>query len=208
MKYLFLILILCNWTTNISAQKIYSFDDKNYHYQVSIDSTLTFDNVGYNYLDSDISIYKVIDNSFVQSITPHENSFFCSLPPQVVCEVVDVNFDGYSGFRLIQFNPTGPNVPYYYWTYDTLAKHFIRDTTFEVITSPTFHPKEKTITSSWRDGCCNYGKSTYKYLHEKLTLIEEEETNVDKKNQSIQINTLKKLVDGKMKLICKTIEKI
>lgn len=93
------------------------------------------------------------------------------------------------------------------WTYVTLAKQFIRDSSLEVITSPTFHPKDKTITSSWRDGCCNYGKSTYKYLHEKLTLIEEE-TAVDMKNPSIQINTLEKLVDGKMKLISKTTEKI
>ena len=50
--------------------------------------------------------------------------------------------------------------------------------------------------------------STYKYINEQITLVEEIEIADDTNNPDQRITTRKKLIDGEMKLIERTIEKI
>lgn len=120
----------------------------------------------------------------------------------------DVNFDGHNDFRIIQFIPSSPNIPYYYWTFNKESKQFQRDSILEEITSPIFNNDKKVITSSWRSGCCNHGVSTYKYINRKITLVEEIEIAEDADNPDQRITTRKKLVGGKMILAERTVEKI
>ena len=114
------------------------------------------------------------------------------------------NFDGYNDIRLLQFLPAAPNLPYYYWTYNPTTQKFQRQKALEEITSPDFDPKKKLIYSFWRGSCCDHGHSTYKYINGKPTLIEETEV---KEEDGKVITTLKKLANGKMKLVKKTVEK-
>lgn len=109
---------------------------------------------------------------------------------------------------IIQFIPSSPNIPYYYWIFNKEAQQFQRDSTLDEITSPNFNKDQKLITSSWRSGCCTHGLSTYRYIGEEITLIEETEIADDPENPEQRITTRKKLIDGEMKLIGTTVEKI
>jgi hypothetical protein len=134
---------------------------------------------------------------------PEENYPSCGLPKDQVFIVEDMNFDGYADIRLLQFLPAAPNLPYYYWTYDPTTQRFQRQKALEEITSPEFDSKKKLIYSFWRDGCCNHGLSTYKYMKGKPTLIEDSEV---KEEDGLVTTTIKKRVDGKMKLVKKKTE--
>jgi hypothetical protein len=100
--------------------------------------------------------------------------------------------------------PAAPNIRYYYWTYSPTKQQFQRQVALEDITSPEFDQKKKLIYSFWRASCCDHGLSTYKYVGGKPTLIEEAE--VKEENGKI-ITTVKRRVNGKMKLVSKKVEK-
>jgi hypothetical protein len=102
---------------------------------------------------------------------------------------------------ITQLNPTTPNVQFFYWTFVPRKQQFQRDTIPEEITSPEFDHTKKIITSDWRYDNCHYGLSTYKYINGKITLIEESESEYDPYHPEKVTSTLKKLVNGEMKLI-------
>jgi hypothetical protein len=141
----------------------------------------------------------------LQTIIPPENSFFCSQREAFLLE--DINFDGLNDFMVIQFNPAGANTPYYYWAFNKTTKRFQRDTTLEDITSPEFDKKSKLVFSSWRSSCCERGANTYKYVNGKITLIKEYEETIDQLNSDQLILTTKKLINGKMRVVERTVEK-
>jgi hypothetical protein len=117
-----------------------------------------------------------------------------------------MNFDGIDDIRLVQFIPAAPNIPYYFWIYDTTTNEFVRNKELEKITSPEFDSKQKRIFSFWRASCCDHGQSTYKYINGRPTLIEESEVAVDPNDDNKNITTVKKLKNGRWK-VTKTIEK-
>src|SRR5689334_2824653 len=45
---------------------------------------------------------------------------FTASPPEDVenLSIVDVNFDGYKDIMLMEFLPSGPNIPYLYWIFN------------------------------------------------------------------------------------------
>jgi len=168
---------------------------------------LSGDEVNYDCSIKSISVYGADYKQLLQTIIPPENTFFCGTPKDQIFLLNDVNFDGLSDFMIVQFEPAGPNIPYYYWIFNNKTQAFQRDTTLEGITSPAFDSPHKLITSFWRSGCCDHGFSNYKYIDGKITLIEETEI-VDKPDKpGEQIFTKKRLVNGKMKLIERTVEK-
>ena len=83
-------------------------------------------------------------------------------------------------------------------------KKFVRQKALEKITSPEFDTHKKLIYSFWRASCCDHRSSTYKYINGKPVLIEESEI---REEDGKTITTFKKLVNGKMKLMKKTVEK-
>ena len=198
----FLIFIFNSIVASSQTKLIYS--DKTFSFVLLIDSTLTGDSVNYDCVIKSIVVTRLNDNKQIQIITPDENYPSCGLPKDQIFIVEDMNFDGYNDIRLLQFLPAAPNLPYYYWTYNPVTQKFQRQKALEEISSPDFDPKKKLIYSFWRGSCCDHGLSTYQYINGKPTLIEESEV---KEEDGKVITTIKRLVNGKMKLIKKTIEK-
>lgn len=188
------------------AQKVFSYTDSLHLFKVTIDTNRSTGTDDYSV--QSITVYTKKDHKLVQTITPLDNSFFSITQPEQVFLLDDINFDGLTDFRIMQFTPAAPNMPYYYWKYNKVKKRFQRDTTLEEITSPDFDPKAKTITCTWRASCCDHGCSTYKYINGKITLIEVSEYAEDSDHSGQMISTTKKLVNGKMKLIKRTVEKV
>jgi hypothetical protein len=181
-----------------------TYSDKTFSFTLLVDSTLTGDSVNYDCVVKSIVVTRLKDEKKIQTITPDENYPSCGLPQDQVFIIEDIDFDGYNDIRLLQFIPAAPNLPYYYWTYNPITQKFQRQKALEEITSPDFDAKNKLIYSFWRGSCCDHGHSTYKYINGKPTLIEEAEI---KEEEGKVIATLKKLVNGKMKLVKKTVQK-
>jgi len=187
MKQITLIISALIFSIASFAQKKFRYTDKNFTYILTVDSTLTDDGVNYDCAASSISIWnKGGDTILVQRIEPPQNEFFCNTNKPAVFVLEDMNFDGMSDFRLLQLVPAGPNVPYYYWLYDSKTQQFQQDTSLEEIVAPHFDPVKKIITSSFRgdpdeNNKRTFVKSTYKYINGKLKLISETEIPEDPK---------------------------
>lgn len=185
-----------------------TYSDSTFIYKITTDTLSSTDGESLDCTIRSINIFSNIDNTLIQTITPPDNSFSCSQSKEEIFELNDIDFDEVNDFMITQFIPSSPNIPYYYWTFNKVTQRFQRDTTLEEITSPNFNKDQKVITSSWRSNCCNHGLSTYKYIDGKITLIEEIEITDDTENPGQRVTTRKKLVDGEMKIIERTIEKI
>ena len=207
-RYLLILVTSLLCIAKVNAQKGYAFEDSLFSYQLFADSILAGDHVNYDCSINAIYVTRKANNELIQTIIPPENYLFCDLPTDQVFIIEDINFDGFKDFRIVQFFPASPNIPYFYWLYDGKAQQFVRDTSLEEITSPDFNAADKVITSFWRASCCDHGLSTYKYINGKITLIEEVEIAQDLDNAQLQITTKKKLINGEMKLLERTEAKI
>ena len=203
LKWVFLSISILNCIVSLSQSQL-TYNDKTFSFTLLVDSSLAGDSVNYSCVVKSILITRLKDKKQIQTIVPEENYPSCGLPKKEVFIIEDVNFDGHNDIRLLQFLPAGPNLPYYFWSYNPSAQKFQRQKALEEITSPDFDPKKKLIYSFWRSSCCDHGSSTYRYINGRPTLIEESEV---KEEDGKVITTIKKLVSGKMKLVKKTIEK-
>lgn len=190
----------------VNAQQAVLYADKNFDYVVHRDSTLSGDSVNFDCNVKQLVI-KTKQGVILQQIAVPETYFSCDLPKDQVLIIEDVNFDGKNDLRIVQFVPAGPNVPYYYWLYDSATRRFKEYKDLEEITSPEFDHKNKKITSQWRSGCCEYGTSHYQYISGKPVLVEESTTALDENDESKVVTTIKKRVNGKMKVIKRTVGK-
>ncbi len=201
-----IILAVLFFAISTTSQKTLTYQDKTFIYNLSIIGTLSADTVTADCFVKSISIVRRSDNKIVQTILPLENFLSCSFPKDQILILEDMNFDGSNDLRIIHFIPAGPNVSYYYWTFNNKLGQFREDTALEEITSPEFNHAQKLITSFWRSSCCDHGLSTYRYIKGKPVLIEEVETAMDLNDNSKYITTVKKRIGGKLKLVKKTIE--
>jgi LysM repeat protein len=74
--------------------------------------------------------------------------------------VGDMNYDGNDDFRIVEFLPAGPNIPYLYYLYDQTTKTFVYNESYRKITSPEF-PGNGEIRSQWRESAAKWGIDTY-----------------------------------------------
>ncbi|MFN8411530.1 MAG: LysM peptidoglycan-binding domain-containing protein [Anaerolineales bacterium] len=74
--------------------------------------------------------------------------------------VGDMNYDGNDDFRIVKFQPAGPNIPYLYFIYDPATRSFVSNKAYENITSPEF-PGNFEIRSQWRESAAKWGIDTY-----------------------------------------------
>ena len=193
-------------STTVQQTNMLTYSDSTFTYKITTDTLSSTDGESFSCTIKSIDIFTNIDNKLIQIITPPDNSFFCGQSTDEIFELNDINFDEVSDFMIIQFIPSSPSIPYYFWRFNRDTHRFQRDTTLEEITSPNFSKNQKVITSSWRSGCCSHGLSTYRYINGKITLIEETEIADDTENPEQRITTRKKLVDGEMKLIESNVE--
>lgn len=206
MKQSFIIILLCLFKLCANAQTTFKYQDKTFIYILRLDSALSADRVNYECFVKSISVIKKADNKLLQTIIPPENKFFCDMPEDQVFIIEDINFDKINDIRMIQFIPAAPNIPYYYWTFNNSKRQFERNTSLEGITSPDFDHKREIITSFWRASCCDHGLSVYKYINGKPIMIEESEVAQDPDDDTRYITTVKKRINGEMKLVKKTID--
>ncbi len=197
MRLVTIIFILTlTYTTTFASYKL-TYKDKNFLFTLTIDSALSGDMINYDCFVKTISVTRLSDNKAIQTIIPKENYTYCGFPSNQLFFIEDINFDGHNDIRFIKLLPASPNIPYYFWTFNSKTQLFEQDTTLENITDPTFDYDDKTVYSSWRDGCCTHGSDTYKYINGKITLIKQSIVTTDTETNKQTIIT-KKLVSGQL----------
>ena len=124
-------------------------------------------------------------------------------PPLVdgrpAAEILDMNFDGYGDFRLVQSRSAGPNTPYLNWLFDPARRAFVESRELNEIPSARFDADHREIRSDWRDGANRYGTDIYVFQDGRPILVRKEE----KTYQAPGVYRLKKsrLVDGTWKTV-------
>lgn len=88
--------------------------------------------------------------------------------------VEDLNFDGYPDIRILQFLPSTPNIPYFYWLYDADKNKFIRNEAMEKITSPALDVTNQCIISQWSKSRTHVGTDHYQFKGKKLVFQKQE----------------------------------
>ena len=109
--------------------------------------------------DQDDHEIQVIDNLNAQ--TPIGEAF----------QIEDMNFDGYLDFRLIEFLPMTPNIPYLFWLFDPKTREFVRNLDLQKMTFPEFDANKKLIISSWKDQGHASGTDYYQWIENKPVLV-------------------------------------
>jgi hypothetical protein len=90
-----------------------------------------------------------------------------------VPQAVDANFDGRTDITIALDLPASPNVPYQTWLFNPRTQRFsLGPKLLQKIALPEYDYKHKVIASSWRDGCCSHGVTTYRWRGGRL--IEDE----------------------------------
>jgi LysM repeat protein len=87
--------------------------------------------------------------------------------------VGDMNYDGNDDFRIVEFLPAGPNIPYVYYLYDPATKTFVYNESYRKITSPEF-PGNAQIISKWRESATKWGIDTYTITNNTPILTQKE----------------------------------
>lgn len=139
--------------------------------------------------DSEPDPFQVIDS--VNAETPVERP--------AAFEAIDMNFDGYRDFRLMDALPAGPNTPYRNWTFDPATGSFQPSPELDRISAAQFDAATKTIRSEWRDGPTRYGEDTYKYFGEQLVLVRREERRFSA--PGVYRLTISERTNGELKVI-------
>lgn len=130
---------------------------------------------------------QVIENLNAQ--TPVEEAF----------QIEDMNFDGYLDFRLIEFLPMTPNIPYLFWLFDPKAGEFVRNLELQKMTFPEFDANQKLIISSWKDQGNASGTDYYQWKENKPVLIRQ--VLQEYSDYGTYQQTLKERVGEDMKII-------
>ena len=116
--------------------------------------------------DCQITKIEVLENGVLkQTIKPGKNNFDKTFPVDQLFLTEDMNFDGRKDFRLMEFLPAGPNIPYLYWIYNSRKDLFEANSAYTEITYPEFDNEKKEINSTWRNGCCQHGRDVYKLIN-------------------------------------------
>lgn len=152
------------------SQGTLTFDDKYFQFVLKVEAIDSSDRDAC--FVAEIKIYKQKGGTLVQTIEPLGNEHPCGFPKDQIFIIEDMNFDGQNDFRLFEFFPAAPNIPYLYWFYDSKAFQFKFDTTLVNITSPEFDKDNKVVSSFWRNGCCQHGRDFYRYDKTGLILYE------------------------------------
>lgn len=110
----------------------------------------------------------------------------------------DMNFDGYTDFRLMQFPTAGPNTYWYFWLFDPDTGTFFRSMEFEEssLVSPEFDQGSKMIKCFHRDGMGIYGTEYYFIEEGHLLLVRSEQTEFQ--GPDSLITTVTELVNDEM----------
>lgn len=193
-KNLFLIFILFSF--KLYAQEVVTFNHETFQFKLTK-----------NCDDFDCSILKIEvfkNRKIIQEIKPDENNFYSGIKNKEIFIVEDMNFDGKPDFRLLEFLPAGPNVPFLYWIYNPKKKIFEKNKNYEEIANPKFDYVKKEINSSWRGGCCQHGNDIYRLVNGVPKLVERFIIGHNEEDKEYKEHW--KLINGKLELIAKQVD--
>jgi hypothetical protein len=206
MRYWILLLILMPLTVPGQEARQYNIQGRKYAFSLFATRSISEDKTNYTCGIDSIVITDKKSGNKIQTIICKENNYFCTDTEKPGFVTEDMNFDGEEDFRLMQFLPAGPNIPYYYWLYNAKTGRFEPNTQLEDITSPVFDKRSKRIASEWRNGAAESGKTLYEYRKGIPTAVEERSMDYGQKEGYI-LYTTKKLTGGKLKTVSKKLVK-
>lgn len=112
----------------------------------------------------------------------------------------DLNFDGYADIRLLQYLPEDANVPFFYWLYNPKTKQYQRNTTLEIVRSPSIDKENSLILSQWVDGDSIQGTDYYQYSgNSNITLVKQEVKEIT--DEESYVLTVKQPIGDSLKII-------
>lgn len=85
-------------------------------------------------------------------------------------EFADMNFDGYTDFRLIEFLPAGPNAAYFNAVYDPASGRHERARVLDMLSAPSFDAESGTVISAWRSNAATHGEDVFAWQGDELML--------------------------------------
>lgn len=117
-------------------------------------------------------------------------------------EALDMNFDGYKDIRLMLEQGATGNTRYHVWLYNPKTQKFDYHLEYGDLTSPSYNPKTKLISTFSKGGHSSNinGSEAYKIINGKLVMITKYKQVYNKKDDNY-LYTIWKRVDGKMKQV-------
>ena len=179
-------------------QKVFTYWGKMFDFKLYITKDLAQGDTYYTAGVDSIIISEKHTHKYIQTIVCDENSYICSPTDSPRFYLEDMNFDGYEDFRIAEFLPAGPNVPFYYWLYNNNTQRFEPNSALEEITSPQFDQKNKSITSHWRASATLNGVTTYKLINGTPEITDETDEEYSDEFTTI---TTKKRINGELKIV-------
>lgn len=117
--------------------------------------------------------------------------------------IVDANFDTHPDLSIWAFSGgPGPNSGENFYIYNPKKKKFKFDEKLSSLTSVEINPKNKTVSSTFRASCCDHSSETYRYIADRLTLVESWREYLDN-DHTMEITVTGKLRKGKMRYTTK-----
>ncbi len=120
----------------------------------------------------------------------------------------DMNFDGYTDFRLMESPSAGPNTCWYFWLFDPDTGSFFRSMEYEEsrLISPEFDQNNRTIISFHRDGMGMYGTEYYIIEEGHLLLVRSEQAEYQ--GSDSLIITVTELINDAMVVTEQSVQKV
>ncbi len=134
-----------------------------------------------------------MDETIIQEIIFNEDDFAPCTLDTFGFEYGDFKFDGYGGFRILSTS-MGKNPSYYFWIWD--KNSFVEYPELEMVGYMTFDYNKQQINVSSTGGGNRHEFIIYKYIEDKLTLIEKV---IDADSDGFR--KVYKLINGELELI-------
>jgi hypothetical protein len=150
------------------SQGTFTYHDDTHEFVLKVDTVGSVDDCSVK----EIKIRSLKSKQTIQTIVPPDNVHHCNSEMDWKFTIEDMNFDGKNDFRLVEFIPASPNIPYIYWLHESGKFNLATDTTLLQVTSPKFDQVNKVVSSFWRNGCCQHGLDSYRYDKTGLVLYE------------------------------------
>jgi hypothetical protein len=115
-----------------------------------------------------------------ESFPVEDSRFHADLDPAGWFVAEDMNFDGYTDFRLMESPAAGPNTYWLFWLYDPASGGFRRARDWETagLVSPEFRPDEGVIFCFNSGGYASYSNDWYRVEESLPVLFRRESTEL------------------------------
>lgn len=117
--------------------------------------------------------YSREDDKFLQRFLTNITGLELWRYQEIPASVLDVNFDGFEDFEVLDFPGMYWN-SFQYYIYNPDQNTFIQDPYLVELTDPTFHEEDELVHYSWHIGVNEFGHAVYEWEGANLKLIGKE----------------------------------